>query len=74
MPDDPDASKSNQVGETIWDNGIATIDVKTNEAIDRRLAGTMIWSLDNDVQGEKSRLDAIVRTNESRRPSIAPAP
>ncbi len=67
---DPDASKSNQVGETIWDNGIATIDVKTNEAIDRRLAGIMIWSLDNDVQGEKSLLDVVVRIDQSRRTRI----
>jgi chitinase len=58
----PDADKSDQVGETIWYNGIRTIESKTKYAIDHKLAGIMIWSLDNDVKGEKSLLDAISRT------------
>jgi GH18 family chitinase len=58
----PDAAKSDQVGETIWYNGVPTIEAKTKYAIDRKLAGIMIWSLDNDVKGEKSLLDAITRT------------
>ncbi len=70
----PDAAKSDQVGETIWYNGIPTIEAKTNLVIDQKLAGIMIWSLDNDVQGEKSLLDAIVRTYQSRRSKIAPEP
>ena len=52
----PDADKADQVGETIWYNGIPTIEAKTKYAIDRKLAGIMIWSLDNDVKGEKSLL------------------
>ena len=34
----PDASKADQVGETIWFYGFPTIEGKTNEAIDRKLA------------------------------------
>ena len=63
----PEAPKLDQVGETIWYNGIPTIEAKTNYAIDLKLAGIMIWSLDNDVKGEKSLLNAIVRTYQARR-------
>jgi chitinase len=63
----PGAEKSDQVGETIWYNGVGTIEAKTNYAVDRGLAGIMIWSLDNDVKGEKSLLDAITRVYERRR-------
>jgi GH18 family chitinase len=62
---------SDQIGETIWYNGLGTIEAKTDYAVDRGLAGIMIWSLDNDVKGEKSLLDAITRVYERRR---APAP
>ena len=34
----------------------------------------MIWSLDNDVKGEKSLLEAIVRTYRSRGADDQPAP
>jgi chitinase len=61
------AEKADQVGETIWYNGIGTIEAKTNYAVDRGLAGIMIWSLDNDVKGERSLLDAITRVFERRR-------
>jgi chitinase len=70
----PDAAKKDQIGDTIWYNGVPTIEAKTNYAIDRGLAGVMIWSLDNDVKGEKSLLDAIVRTYRSRRAEDPPAP
>jgi chitinase len=63
----PGAERLDQVGETIWYNGVPTIEAKTNYAIDRGLAGVMIWSLDNDVKGEKSLLDAITRVYEFRR-------
>ena len=62
----PDAAKADQVGETIWYNGVPTIEAKTRYAIDHKLAGIMIWSLDDDVKGEKSLLDAIARTYRSR--------
>jgi chitinase len=70
----PDAAKSDQVGDTIWYNGVPTIEAKTNYAIDRKLAGIMIWSLDNDVKGEKSLLDAIARTYQSHSAGDPPAP
>jgi GH18 family chitinase len=58
----PNADKADKVAETIWYNGVATIEEKTKYVIDQKLAGIMIWSLDNDVKGEKSLLEAIVRT------------
>jgi chitinase len=61
----PNAAKSDQVGDTIWYNGVPTIEAKTRYAIDHKLAGIMIWSLDNDVKGENSLLDAITRTLRS---------
>lgn len=57
----PDADKSDQVGETIWYNGVATIEAKARYVREQKLAGVMIWSLDNDVKGEKSLLEAITR-------------
>ena len=70
----PDADKADQVGETIWYNGVATIEAKTSYSIDRKLAGIMIWSLDNDVKGEKSLLEAIARTYRSHGAEDPPAP
>lgn len=55
----PGAEKMDQVGETIWYNGLATIREKTRYVVDQNLGGVMIWSLDNDVQGERSLLGAI---------------
>ena len=70
----PDAAKSDQVGDTIWYNGVLTMEAKTKYAIDRNLAGIMIWSLDDDVKGQSSLLDAIVRTYRSRGAGDPPAP
>ena len=61
----PDAATHDQVGETMWYNGVATIEAKTRYAIEHQLAGIMIWSLNQDVKGDKSLLDAIVRTYRS---------
>ncbi|MES2661179.1 MAG: glycosyl hydrolase family 18 protein [Verrucomicrobiota bacterium] len=58
----PGAENLDQVGNTIWYNGIPTIEAKTRYVIDRNLAGVMIWSLDNDAKGPKSLLNAIDRT------------
>ena len=69
----PGAERSDQVGDTIWYNGVGTIEAKTKYAVDRGLAGIMIWSLDNDVKGEKSLLDAITRVYEGRRTAV-PSP
>jgi GH18 family chitinase len=70
----PDAPKSDQVGETIWYNGVPTIEAKTRYAIDHKLAGMMIWSLDDDVNGQSSLLDAIARTYKSASAGDPPAP
>lgn len=61
VADYPGAEKVDQVGSTIWYNGIPTIEAKTKYAVDEKLAGMMIWSLDYDVKGEKSLLAAIHR-------------
>src|SRR5205085_587244 len=55
----PGAEMTDQCGDTIWYNGIATIRAKTRHALDQKLAGVMIWSLDSDAKGEKSLLGAI---------------
>ena len=69
----PGAAKSDQVGETIWYNGVPTIEAKVIYAIDHKLAGIMIWSLDHDVKGESSLLDAISRTYHSQIAGDPPA-
>ena len=58
----PGAENLDRVGNTIWYNGIPTIEAKTRYIIDADLAGVMIWSLDSDVKGGKSLLNAIDRT------------
>lgn len=55
----PDAHAVDQVGETIWYNGIPTIQAKARYAKDEKLAGIMIWSLDADVKGAHSLLAAL---------------
>lgn len=58
----PGAENLDQVGSTIWYNGIPTIRAKVQYVIDHNLAGVMIWSLDNDAEGDKSLLHAIDAT------------
>jgi GH18 family chitinase len=58
----PGAENSDQVGNTIWYNGIPTIKAKAKYAADQRLAGVMIWSLDYDLKGKQSLLSAIHET------------
>ena len=58
----PDAEKLDQVGSTIWYNGIPTIKSKTRYVVDQQLAGVMIWSLDSDAKGPASLLSAIHET------------
>jgi len=59
VKDYPGAENSDQVGRTIWYNGIPTIRAKAKYVVDEGLGGVMIWSLDYDVPGEKSLLSAI---------------
>ena len=55
----PGAENVDQVGNTIWYNGIPTIKRKANFVVAQGLGGIMIWSLDGDVKGERSLLSAI---------------
>lgn len=56
---DPGAENRDQSGETIWYNGIPTIQAKTRYVVDQGLGGVMVWSLDSDTKGDKSLLAAI---------------
>lgn len=55
----PGAETSDQVGSTIWYNGIPTIRAKVKYAVDQGLGGVMIWSVDQDAKGKASLLGAI---------------
>lgn len=55
----PEADQQDQVGSTIYYNGIPTIKAKTKYVLDEKLAGVMIWSLDSDAKGGKSLLSAV---------------
>lgn len=55
----PGAENLDQVGNTIWYNGIPTMKAKAKFALDQGLAGLMIWSLDADAPGTKSLLAAL---------------
>lgn len=54
----PGAENLDQVGDTIYYNGIPTIKAKTRLAIEKG-GGVMIWQLANDARGSKSLLLAI---------------
>ena len=62
VKDYPKAENLDQVGETIWYNGITTITAKAQFVKENGLAGVMIWSLDYDVKGERSLLAALAKT------------
>lgn len=55
----PGAENRDEVGNTIWYNGVPTIKAKAKYAAEQGLAGVMIWSLNYDVPGERSLLSAI---------------
>ena len=58
----PGAEKLDQIGNTIWYNGLPTIRAKSQYVVEEGLGGIMIWSLDYDVKGERSLLSAIHET------------
>ena len=58
----PGAEKVDQIGNTIWYNGIPTMQAKCRYVLAENLAGVMIWSLDNDAKGGRSLLSAIHET------------
>ena len=68
----PEAHSVDQVGKTIWYNGIPTIKTKTKYAMEEGLAGVMIWSLDADVPGKLSLLNAIHETLHTARNAKLP--
>lgn len=58
----PGAENADQAGSTVWYNGLPTIRAKSRYVVEQGLAGIMIWSLDYDVKGERSLLNAIHET------------
>ena len=62
----PGAENTDEIGKTIWYNGLSTIKAKTQYVLDQGLAGVMIWSLDYDVKGKRSLLSAIDQTLQAR--------
>jgi GH18 family chitinase len=58
----PGAEAADQAGDTIWYNGISTIKAKAKYVVDEGLGGVMIWSLNQDAQGNRSLLSAIHET------------
>jgi len=58
----PGAEESDRIGDTIWYNGMATIEAKSRYVVEQGLGGIMIWSLDYDVNDERSLLSVIHRT------------
>jgi GH18 family chitinase len=55
----PGADQADQVGDTIWYNGVPTMKLKAKYVLDQSLAGMMIWSLDQDTKGSTSLLAAM---------------
>jgi chitinase len=64
----PDAWQKDQVGDTIYYNGITTIWKKTKLALSQ-ISGIMIWELTNDVKGDQSLLKVISTTVDSLKTS-----
>ncbi|HEY3373245.1 MAG TPA: glycosyl hydrolase family 18 protein [Prolixibacteraceae bacterium] len=60
----PNAWQTDQVGDTIYYNGMNTIWKKTKLAL-AQTSGVMIWELSNEVKGERSLLRVINLTVDS---------
>lgn len=68
----PGAENKDQVGNTIWYNGIPTIKAKVQYMRERELGGIMIWSLNSDAKGKRSLLSAIdeaLKQPKAKKPS-----
>ena len=63
----PGAENVDQVGNTIYYNGIPTIKQKTTFAI-QNAAGVMIWELSQDATGAKSLLTAVDQVVKGSKP------
>jgi GH18 family chitinase len=68
----PGAETKDEVGQTVWYNGLPTIRAKIRYVREQGLGGVMIWSLDYDVPGEKSLLTAIHEELEKERAESRP--
>lgn len=55
----PGAENRDEVGNTVWYNGVATIRAKAAYAREQGLAGVMVWSLNLDSTGSHSLLTAL---------------
>ena len=55
----PTAAQTDQIGDTIFYNGHATLQAKARLTLERKLGGLMIWSLDNDATGPASLLRVL---------------
>ena len=66
----PDAWQKDQVGDTIYYNGMSTIRKKTKLALSEA-SGVMIWELSNDAVGSKSLLKVISSTADSLQATAA---
>jgi GH18 family chitinase len=66
----PEAWQKDQVGDTIYYNGMSTIWKKTKLAMNET-SGVMIWELSNDVKSEKSLLKVISSTVDSLKTSTS---
>jgi GH18 family chitinase len=67
----PDAWNKDQVGDTIYYNGMNTIRKKTKLALSE-VSGIMIWELSNDAKGDKSLLSVISSTVDSLKTTPIP--
>ena len=65
----PGAENLDQVGNTIYYNGIPTIKAKTTFAI-QNAGGVMIWELSQDATGAKSLLTAVNQVITGSQPPI----
>jgi len=64
----PGAENVDQVGSTIWYNGIPTVKAKVGYMRERELGGIMIWSLNLDAKGKRSLLCAIDEALKNPKP------
>ncbi|RYD45000.1 MAG: hypothetical protein EOP83_31060 [Verrucomicrobiaceae bacterium] len=60
------AEDQDEIGSTIYYNGLPTTRKKCVYALKEGLAGVMIWSLDSDVTGPRSLLSAIHQTLQGK--------
>jgi chitinase len=70
----PGAENVDEIGSTIWYNGLPTIRAKSRYVVEQGLGGVMIWSLDYDVKGDKSLLSAIHQALNEKAPAQKPGP